>query len=149
MKTSKLLLVPFLVVIFLISLNVNTANASEQICIELLHEQNMTGLPIFLTLGVSDFGNYHFALVGTDADVDYDMPGIITREGLVHGNADIVNSHIEISLNGSMSSGDTVTYAYVYHLSLDPDTLTGSWVSSQDGFIVAKGPIAVRPCPVQ
>ena len=126
MKVSKKLFFFLMIGICMISLNVNTASAYDQICFKLLpNPVRAGGGPIFLTLGIMDYGNFHLALSGTDTR--YAMPDFIDIVGLVHGNAEIVNGKVEGSLSGTAITSDNITVLnYSYHLRLDMATLSGT-----------------------
>jgi len=147
MRASKALFFFLMVGFCMISLNVNTANASDQICFNLsLDPPYPVGSNTFiLKLGIMDYGNYHFAVSGTDSR--YVMPTIPVDIGLVHGNAELVNGKVEVSLSGTgMGSDNKTVSAYFYHLRLDPTTLSGAYTFGAESITFQKGPVSVVSC---
>jgi len=137
--------------IYSICLNINSVSAYDQICLRLSPDPPAAfgeGIDI-LKLGIMDYGNYHMALSGTDMEYSSSMPSKIDSIGLVHGNAEIVNGMVEVSLTGSGMSSDNKTASnYFYHLRLDMTTLSGAYTlrSHDSSTNVRNGSVSVVSC---
>ena len=130
MAKLRLLLYILATSIFIASFGVNAATAADQICFRLLPPEGLVGSgPTILKLGVMDYGNNHFSLAGTDSN--YVVPNFPPVSiGLVHGNAEIIDNEVEVSLSGTLMSSDNKTvYARVYHLRMDPTTGSGIYTT--------------------
>lgn len=129
MTKLRRLLYVLIISISIAGFGVTAATAADQICFRLLPPEGSLGSgPTILKLGVMDYGNNHFALAGTE--IDYaampNFPPVDT--GLVHGNAEVINDKVEISLDGtSMSSDNKTAAAFFYHLRVDPTSGSGTY----------------------
>lgn len=134
--------------ICIISLHINEVSANDQVCFSLTLPPGFTGStgPI-LKMGYMDYGNNHFALTGT-ATTTIVVPGNPKKIGLVHGNAEIVNGKLEVSLTGSEMSSDNNTASNTfYHLRLDMTTLSGDYtMTNADSTSIRAGAVSVVSC---
>jgi len=146
MRFSKKLFFFLMIGICLISLNAHAVSADEQICFKLLPQPGLFGEgAIFLQLGVMNYGNSHVALAGIAKKYSY---WFNNSEGLVHGNAEIFNGNVEVSLSATeMSSDNTAVINYSFHLRLDMTTLSGTYILTYPGStLVRVGPVSVVSC---
>ena len=142
MTVSKKLFIFLIIGICMFSLNINVVSAGDQICLKLTVGETTS----ILQLGPMNYGYNHVSLSGKM--LGYDFGGSLYDVGLVHGNAEIVNGNVEVSLTQTIMSGDGQTASFMFiHLRLDIKTLNGSYIFIYPGGIsLSPGTAIVVSC---
>jgi hypothetical protein len=130
--------------VFILAFQSTIVSASTQVCLVLSNPPGIVGVgPTTLTLGVMDYGNGHFSVAGTEQYTLATYPPA-AMVNPVHGNAEVIGGKVEISLNGTSISGSLVNTSL--HLVIDPATLNGTYIKTENGVVSRESTVAVVQC---